>query len=103
MTLLNAAERNKLKAGDFALPKERAYPMHTLSHARDALSRVAQGGTPDERAKVKAAVHKRYPQLAGEKRDMSPNEAPAKRSAIDTADDPKPKFKKPDPSALGSG
>lgn len=93
MSTLTAAERKSLKASDFAMPRERAYPMHTLSHARDALSRVSQSGSPDDQAKVRAAVHKRYPKLAGEKRDLSPNEAPAKQS----------KFVKPDPSALGSG
>lgn len=91
MSVLTSAERSSLKSSDFALPKERAYPIHDLAHARDALSRVAQSGTPDEQAKVRAAVHRRYPKLAGEKRDMQPNEVPTK------------KFEKPDPSALGSG
>lgn len=89
MSVLTAAERNKLKTSDFALPKERAYPIHDLAHARDALSRVAQSGTPEEQAKVKAAVHKRYPKLAGQ-REYSPNEVPMRQP-------------KPDPSALGSG
>lgn len=93
MSTLNAAERNKLKTSDFALPKERAYPIHNIAHARDALSRVSQYGTPEEQEKVRAAVHKRYPKLAGEKQNVSPNEAPPS----------KPKFQKPDPSALGSG
>lgn len=88
---LSAAERSQLKSGDFALPKERAYPMHTLEHARDSLSRSGQGSAPDERAKVKAAIHKRYPKLAAEKREVDPNDQPSKR------------FTKPDPSALGSG
>jgi hypothetical protein len=94
MSTLTAAERKALKSSDFALPKERAYPIHNIAHARDALSRVAQNGTPEEQAKVKAAVHKRYPKLAAEKSNtISPNEAqPAK-----------PKFVKPDPSELGSG
>lgn len=91
--MLTAAERNELKAGDFALPKERTYPIHTLAHAKDALSRAAQNATPDEHAKVKAAVHKRYPKLAGKSGGMSPNQAPATR----------PKFTAPDASALGSG
>lgn len=68
MSVLDAATRNALKTSDFALPKERAYPMHDLAHARDALSRVAQNGTPDEQTKVRAAVHKRYPQLAGQEK-----------------------------------
>jgi hypothetical protein len=91
LTLGQAKERNALKSSDFALPKQRAYPIHDLAHARDALSRVAQSGTPDEQVRVRAAVHKRYPKLASEKREMSPNEVSAR------------KFQKPDPSALGSG
>lgn len=86
---LSAEERSKLKAGDFALPKERAFPMHTVEHARDSLSRSGQDSAPDERAKVKAAIHKRYPQLS--------------RGAVDPNDQPAKKFVKPDPSALGSG
>lgn len=88
---LSAAERSKLKSGDFALPKERAYPMHTVEHARDSMSRADQSAAPDEKSRVRAAVHKRYPKLAAEKRDMDPNDQPAKKSV------------KPDPSALGSG
>lgn len=88
---LTAAERGKLKSSDFALPKDRAYPMHTVEHARDSMSRADQSASPDERSKVRAAVQKRYPKLAAEKRDTDPNDQPAK------------KFAKPDPSALGSG
>lgn len=63
MSVLNAAGRAKLKTGDFALPKDRAYPIHDAAHARDALSRVSQYGTPEEKAKVRAAVKKRYPKI----------------------------------------
>ena len=76
--ILTSAQRNAMKASDFALPKDRAYPIHNLAHARDALSRVAQNGSPDEQVKVRAAVHKRYPKLAAEKRDLSPNEVEPK-------------------------
>lgn len=88
---LSTEERKKLKSSDYALPKERAYPMHTVEHAKDSLTRSAQGSSPDEHAKVKAAIQKRYPQLAKGKRDLSPNEVPSK------------KFQAPDASALGSG
>lgn len=91
MTLLSMAERQKLKSSDFALPKERAYPIHDEEHAKDALSRVSQNGTPEEKAKVRAAVKKRHPKIKIASGEMTPNEAPTK------------KFQKPDPSALGSG
>ncbi len=68
MSVLNSATRNALKTSDFALPKERAYPIHDLAHARNALERVSQYGTPDEQVKVRAAVHKRYPELAGQEK-----------------------------------
>ena len=63
MSMLTSGERAKLKTSDFALPKDRAYPIHDEAHARDALSRVAQNGTPAERAKVRAAVKRRYPKI----------------------------------------
>jgi hypothetical protein len=102
MSTLNAAQRNALKTSDFALPKERAFPIHDLAHAKDALSRVAQSGTPDEQTKVTAAVHKRYPELAGHKPGaaMSPNESPGKKSRSGSYSKD---FKAPNPSALGSG
>lgn len=58
---LNTKARNNLKDSDFAIPSKRAYPIQDLAHARDALSRVAQNGTPDEQKQVRAAVHARYP------------------------------------------
>jgi hypothetical protein len=60
MTTLTAKSRNALPSGSFALPGRR-YPIHDESHARNALSRVSQNGTPEEKAKVRAAVHRKYP------------------------------------------
>lgn len=54
--------RGKLAPSDFALPPDR-YPIDTIERARNALARVAQFGTPDERARVRAAVHARYPSI----------------------------------------
>lgn len=44
---------------DFALPGEQ-YPVDTVKRARNALSRVAQNGTPDEQAKVRAVVKRKW-------------------------------------------
>lgn len=63
LDVLTTKQRGNLDSTDFAIPEDRAYPIHDLSHARNALARVAQNGTPAEQAKVKAAVGKRYPQL----------------------------------------
>lgn len=57
---LSSKSRNDLPASSFVFPGERRYPIHDLSHARNALARAS--GKPEE-AKVKAAVYKRYPQL----------------------------------------
>lgn len=57
---LTAAQRHALPSGDFALPGGR-YPINNPSHARNALSRVSGNGTPEEKAKVRAAVHRKYP------------------------------------------
>lgn len=63
--VLTAKARNKIKEENFALPGRR-YPIENKSHASNALARVAQFGTPEEQAKVRAAVHKKYPGI-GEK------------------------------------
>lgn len=60
---LSYKERKKLSSSAFVFPKERKYPIHDIEHARDALSRVAANGTPEEKAKVRAAVHRRYPSI----------------------------------------
>jgi len=54
-------ERKRLSKKSFALPGKRKYPIPDKEHARNALARVAQNGTPAEQKKVKAAVAKRFP------------------------------------------
>lgn len=61
MAKLTAAARNKLKKSSFAEPGKRAYPIQDASHARNALARVSQHGSPSEKKQVRAAVHKKYP------------------------------------------
>jgi len=46
----------------FALPGQR-YPIDTVKRARNALSRIAQNGTSEEKAKVSSAVQRRYSQI----------------------------------------
>lgn len=52
-----------MRKGSFAIPGKRAYPINDIAHARNALARVAQHGTPAEKKRVRAAVTKRYPSL----------------------------------------
>lgn len=63
MAKLTYQQRKRLPSGSFVFPKERKYPIEDLPHARNALARVAQHGTPSEIAKVRAAVYRKYPQL----------------------------------------
>jgi len=62
MAKLTTAARKKLPTSTFALPGRR-YPLPDRSHAANALARVSQHGTPAEKAKVRAAVHRRYPTM----------------------------------------
>jgi len=60
MARLTTQERKKLPSDKFALPGRR-YPIEDKAHARNALSRVSQNGTPAEKATVRAKVHRKYP------------------------------------------
>lgn len=62
MAKLNASERNSISSSDFALSGRR-YPIEDRSHAQNALSRVSQFGTADEKKKVRAAVDRKYPNM----------------------------------------
>ena len=62
MATLTAKKRNALPKSSFALSGGR-YPIHDAAHARNALARVAQHGTPREQAIVRAAVKRRYPDI----------------------------------------
>jgi hypothetical protein len=61
MAKLSSGARKKLAKSDFAEPGKRAYPIEDRAHARNALSRVSQYGTPAEKKQVRAAVAKKYP------------------------------------------
>lgn len=60
MAKLSYEARKHLPGKDFALPGHR-YPIEDKAHARNALARVSQHGTPAEKARVRAAVHSKYP------------------------------------------
>ena len=60
---LSVKERKRLSDKSFALPGKRKYPIPDKAHARNALARVAQHGTPAEQKKVEAAVRKRFPSI----------------------------------------
>lgn len=66
MAKLTYKERKKLPGKSFALPGRR-YPIMDKAHARAALSRVAQHGSPSEKSRVRAAVHRRFPGISKRK------------------------------------
>jgi hypothetical protein len=66
MATLSAKGRKGLPASAFVYPAQRKYPIHDLAHARDALARVSANGSSSEKAKVRAAVHRRYPSIGKE-------------------------------------
>ena len=63
MSKLTTKTRKRMKDSSFALPRQRAYPIPDLSHARNALARVSQFGTDAEKSKVRRAVEKKCPSL----------------------------------------
>lgn len=60
MAKLTTKARKKIPTGKFAGP-DRSYPIEDASHARNALSRVSQHGSPALKARVRAKVHREYP------------------------------------------
>lgn len=70
MAKLDAKERNKLPTKDFALAGKGdgkngkgsgSYPIPDASHARSALSLVAQHGDAEEKARVRSTVNRKFP------------------------------------------
>jgi len=76
---MSAHTREGLKPSQFAIPESKAkkigvageikgeaegkYPIPDEKHARNALARVSQHGTPAEREAVRSKVYAKYPQL----------------------------------------
>jgi Family of unknown function (DUF6582) len=61
MAKLTSKGRAKIKSSNFAEPGKRKYPIQDAAHARNALARVSQFGSPAEKKQVRAAVHRKYP------------------------------------------
>lgn len=62
MAKLSSKARSKLRLSDFAGPKK-SYPIEDVSHARNALARAAGNASSSEQAKIRAAVHAKYPSI----------------------------------------
>ena len=63
MAKLTSKQRKALPTKSFAIPGKRAYPIEDPGHAKNALARVSQHGTPSEKATVRSAVHRKYPKM----------------------------------------
>lgn len=70
MAKLTEKARKALPKKDFAVPsrgegkaKRGGYPIPDASHARNALARASQFGSPKVKAEVKKAVEKKYPSI----------------------------------------
>lgn len=70
--VLSAKQRQALPRSSFALPGKGkgpkgagagSYPIPDKSHARNALARVSQHGSSEEKARVRAAVHRKFPSI----------------------------------------
>jgi hypothetical protein len=70
MAKLSTARRAALPTKTFAGP-QRSYPIPDPSHARNALSRVSQFGSPAVKAQVRAKVHSKFPSI-GKRSDSHP-------------------------------
>lgn len=60
MSKLTTQERKNIPGKEFALPG-RKYPIEDKSHARNALARVSEFGTPSQKATVRRKVESKYP------------------------------------------
>lgn len=76
---LTAHTRQDMPKSDFALPGKGdgpkgagagSYPIPDEKHARMALAMVAKYGSAEEKARVRAAVHKKFPEI--DKKKHSP-------------------------------
>jgi len=60
--ILTTKQREALPDSAFAIPEERKYPIHDKNHAKAALARVSEFGTPVEKERVRKAIADRYPE-----------------------------------------
>lgn len=63
--------RSRMKTSSFAVPKGKGknkkknnYPVDTLGRARNAITRVQQHGTSEEKRLVYSKIRRKYPALA---------------------------------------
>ena len=62
MAKLTTKQRNALPDSAFAGPG-RSYPINDANHARNAESRAAQFASPELKARIKAKVRRKFPNI----------------------------------------
>ena len=62
MAKLTSKARNRLPTSTFAGP-DRSYPIEDESHARNALARASQHASPALKARIRAKVKRKYPNI----------------------------------------
>lgn len=67
MSKLTYQQRQRLPASQFALRRERKYPIEDKAHARAALARVSRFGTPAQKMEVRRKVHSKFPDIKQER------------------------------------
>ncbi len=64
MSRLSSAMRRKLPKADFGVPSKApgsgSYPLNDENHARNALARVSQFGSPSEQSEVRSKVKRKF-------------------------------------------
>lgn len=99
---LSQAKREDLPTKAFAVPESKAkkigvegeikgeakgkYPIPDLAHARNALARVKQHGTPAEVAAVKKKVEQKFPELAERSEVINPGKEKTASRYVDVTD-----------------
>ena len=67
MAVLSTKQRKKIPKSKFAIPSKApgsgSYPIPDKAHARNALARVSQFGSPSEKATVRAKVKASFPTI----------------------------------------
>lgn len=76
---ITAAKRHSLPKSDFVFPEREGYPVDTPNRARNALARGAQNASSAELAKIRAKVHRKYPNISIEGEASKPRADRKKR------------------------
>lgn len=81
MARLTSQQRKDLPKSSYAIPgkapESGSYPIPDPAHARNALARVSQHGTPAEKAQVRAKVRRKYPDIQQRSTKGSPPFSPS--------------------------